>query len=100
MQGMVYFAVGMAMWLPMVSNAAVDQQTPTSSKLAVSLAAGIGVLCYCVGGFRLLIGHYVASCFQMVSILEGGREVAERVESNALFETLLPRVLAYTLLLV
>jgi hypothetical protein len=66
MQGMVYTAVGMALWLPMVSNAAVDPQTPASSKLAVSLAAGIGVLCYAVGAGKLLIGHHVASCFQMV----------------------------------
>jgi hypothetical protein len=74
MQGMVYAAVGIAMWLPFVGNAAVDQQTPASSKLAVSLAGGIGALCLCVGFNRLLIGHYVASCFQMVSRLEGGRE--------------------------
>jgi hypothetical protein len=97
MQGMVYFAVGVALWLPMPGNAAVDPQTPASSKLAVSLSGGIGVLCYCVGIVRLLIGHYVASCFQMVSRLEGGREVVAREGSNALFETLL---LAYTLLLV
>ena len=97
MQGMVYAAVGLAMWLPMAGNAAVDPQAPASSKLVVSLAAGIGILCFSVGCVRLLIGHYVASCFQMVSRLEGGREVVERVGSNALFETLL---LAYTLLLV
>jgi hypothetical protein len=97
MQGMVYLAVGLALWLPMAGNAAVDPQTPASSKLAVSLTGGIGVLCFCVGIFRLLIGHYVASCFQMVSRLEGGSEVVERVGSNALFETLL---LAYTLFLV
>jgi hypothetical protein len=97
MQGMVYFAVGMAMWLPMPGNAAVDQQTPASSKLAVSLTAGIGILCFQLGAWPMLIGHYVASSFQMVSRLEGGREVVERVGSNALFETLL---LAYTLLLV
>ena len=76
MQGMVYFAVGLALWLPMGGNAAVDPQTPASSKLVVSLAAGIGILCCCVGAVRLLIGHYVASCFQMVSRLERGREVA------------------------
>ena len=76
MQGMVYAAVGMALWLPMGGNAAVDPQTPASSKLDVSLTGGIGALCFCVGGMRLLIGHYVASCFQMVSRLEGGREVA------------------------
>jgi hypothetical protein len=75
MQGMVYFAVGLALFMPMAGNAAVDPQTPASSKLAVSLAAGIGVLCFMVGVNRLLIGHYVASCFQMVSRLEGGREV-------------------------
>ena len=97
MQGMVYAAVGIAMWLPNMSNAAVHPQTPASSKLAVSLAGGIGVLCFCVGAVRLLIGHYVASCFQMVSRLEGGREVVERVGSNTLFGTLL---FAYTLLLV
>jgi hypothetical protein len=74
MQGMVYFGVGLALWLPMPGNAAVDPQTPASSKLAVSLAAGIGALCFLVGAVRLLIGHYVASCFQMVSRLEGGRE--------------------------
>jgi hypothetical protein len=76
MQGMVYTVVGMALWLPMPGNAAVDLQTPASSKLVVSLAAGIGVLCFGVGAWRLVIGHYVASCFQMVSRLEGGREVA------------------------
>jgi hypothetical protein len=97
MQGMVYTAVGMALWLPMPGNAAVDPQTPASSKLAVSLAAGIGVLCYAVGVFRLLIGHHVASCFQMVSRLEGGREATGESRSNALFETLL---LAYALFLV
>jgi hypothetical protein len=97
MQGMVYAGVGIAMWLPMPGNAVVDLQTPASSKLAVSLAAIVGILCFCVGALRLLIGHYVASCFQMVSRLEGGREVVERVGSNALFETLL---LAYALLLV
>ena len=75
MQGMVYAAIGLALYVPLMGNAAVDPQTPASSKLAVSLAAGIGVLCLCVGGIRLLIGHYVASCFQMVSRLEGGREV-------------------------
>jgi hypothetical protein len=96
-QGMVYFAVGMALWLPMGGNAAADPQTPASSKLAVSLAAGIGCLWFCVGGLRLVVGHYVASCFQMVSRLEGGSEVVERVGSDALFETLL---LAYALLLV
>jgi hypothetical protein len=74
MQGMVYFAVGMALLLPMVGNAAVDPQTPASSKLAVSLSGGIGVLYLAVGSCRLVIGHYVASCFQMVSRLEGGRE--------------------------
>jgi hypothetical protein len=42
--------------------------------LVVSLAGGIGVLCFCVGGFRLLIGHYVALSFQVVSRIEGGRE--------------------------
>jgi hypothetical protein len=97
MQGMVIAAVGLAMWLPMWGNAVVDPKTPASSKLAVSLTAGIGTLCFCVGALRWLIGHYVASCFQMVSRLEGGREVVERVGSDALFETLL---LAYTLLLV
>jgi hypothetical protein len=97
MQGMVYAAVGIAMFMIMGGNAAVDQQTPASSKLVVSLAAGIGVLCFSVGGWRLVIGHYVASCFQMVSRLEGGREVVERVGSNALFETLL---LVHTLLIV
>jgi hypothetical protein len=74
MQGMVYTAVGIAMWLPMPGNAVVDPQTPASSKLVVSLAAGIGILCFCVGAVRLMIGHYVGSCFQMVSRLEGGRE--------------------------
>ena len=75
MQGMVYAAVGIAMWLPMLlGNAAVDPQTPASSKLVVSLIGGIGMVCFCVGALRLLIGHYVASCFQMVSRLEGGRE--------------------------
>jgi hypothetical protein len=82
MQGMVYAGVGIAMMVPMMSYAAVDPQTPASSNLAVSLACGIGVLCFCVGAIRLLIGHHVASCFQMVSRLEGGREV-ERVGSNA-----------------
>jgi hypothetical protein len=67
MQGMVYFAVGTAMLLPMPSNAAVDPQTPASSKRDVSLAAGIGCLFFCVGGWRLMIGHYAASVFQMVS---------------------------------
>ena len=76
MQGMVYFAVGIVVVVPMAGPAAVDQQTPAASCLAVSLAAGIGILCYAVGVWRLLIGHYVASCFQMVSRLEGGREVA------------------------
>ena len=74
MQGMVYAAVGLALCVPVHFPAAVDQQTPASSKLAVSLAAGIGILCFCVGAVRLLLGHYVASCFQMVSRLEGGRE--------------------------
>jgi hypothetical protein len=74
MQGMVYFAVGLAMVLPMAGNAAVDPQTPASSKLDVSLAAGIGLLCFPVGAVRLLIGHYVASCFQMESRLERERE--------------------------
>jgi hypothetical protein len=67
------------LWLPLAGNAAVDPQTPASSKLVFSLAAGIGVALYfSVGGWRLLIGHHVASCFQMVSRLEGGREVVER----------------------
>jgi hypothetical protein len=83
MQGMVFAAVGMALWVPLGGNAAVDPQTPASSKLAVSLAAIVGALCFCVGACRLVIGHYVASCFQMVSRLEGGREVVERVGSNA-----------------
>ena len=74
MQGMVYAAVGIAMFMPMGGNAVVDPQTPASSKLAVSLNGGIGALCFCVGAWRLVIGHYVASCFQMVSRLEGGRE--------------------------
>jgi hypothetical protein len=92
-QGMLYTAVGTAtLWCFFLSNA-VDPQTPSSSKLGVSLVGGIGAAVYCVGGWRLVLGHYVASCFQMVSILEGGREVAERVESNGLFETLLPRYL-------
>jgi hypothetical protein len=69
-QGMVYNAVGVAMILPMVINPAVDPQTPASSKLAVSLAGGIGIVLFCVGGWRLTAGHYVASVFQMVSRLE------------------------------
>jgi hypothetical protein len=79
MQGMVYNAVGAALFLPMLSNAAVDPQTPASSKLGVSLAGGLGVVLFTVGGYRLMTGHHVASVFQMVSILEGGRELAERV---------------------
>jgi hypothetical protein len=79
-QGMVYFAVGAALYVPMLSNAAVDPQTPVSSKLAVSLAGGIGVQCFCVGAWRMIIGHYVASCFQMVSRLETGRDIREVVE--------------------
>ena len=74
MQGMVYAAVGIVLFMPMAGTAAVDPQTPASSKLAVSLAGGIGCLCFCVGAWRLVIGHHVASCFQMVSRLEGGRE--------------------------
>jgi hypothetical protein len=67
------------MILPMLSNAVVDPQTPACSKLGVSLAGGIGVVFFSVGGYRLVIGHYVASLFQMVSILEGGRELVESV---------------------
>ena len=80
MQGMAYFAVGVVMMVPMLSNAAVDPQTPASSKLDISLVGGIGIYLFAVGGWRMLIGHYVASCFQMVSRLErkrhkrGGRE--------------------------
>jgi hypothetical protein len=80
MQGMVYLAVGTAMTVPMLSNAAVDPQTPVSSKLDISLIGGIGILLFSVGGWRMVIGHYAASCFQMVSRLErkrdkrGGRE--------------------------
>jgi hypothetical protein len=77
-QGMLYTAVGTAtLWCFFLSNAAVDPQTPSSSKLGVSLVGGIGFGVYCVGGWRLVLGHYVASVFQMVSILgrkRGGGE--------------------------
>jgi hypothetical protein len=74
-QGLVYFAVGAALYVPMLSSPAVDPQTPVSSKLDLSLVGGIGAHCFCVGAWRLIIGHYVASCFQMVSRLERERDI-------------------------
>jgi hypothetical protein len=63
-------AVGSAMIYQMPGYPVMHPGIPASSDLAVSLLAGGGVLLWCVGIFRLVLGHYLASIFQMIYSLE------------------------------
>jgi hypothetical protein len=67
LHGMAYFGLSVTLLSPFCSYPAFNPRKPVTSDLALSLSGGVGGLVMLIGGFRLLIGHYVASAFQLVS---------------------------------
>jgi hypothetical protein len=66
-QGMVGMAVGAALAGIEPGYAMSNPRIPATSSIAVAVLSAFGGLCWGYGFFRLLLGHYVASIFQMVS---------------------------------
>jgi hypothetical protein len=63
---MVYTAVGIVWMSPLAIYAAVNPRVSVNSNVALSLAGGVGCFIFCVGAAKLMLGHYVASQFQLV----------------------------------
>jgi hypothetical protein len=79
--------IGMLMVGPAYCSAAWDPHTPASSDRALSLAAGLGMLIFCIGAWQYTCYFLLASVFQMAYSLNQSKakEWTRRLSQLSLF---------------